>query len=333
MGEQEVAAWHATVASSLEAGHLASTPIVAFDPSTGRVVGSTKAGADLLGVAIGDPLGELVERQVLAAPDVRRLVAAIEAWRTGLDLQVGERAHSIVDEVRVCTDRGWRVLPVTAVVHRRMKVGGDVVVVAAEEVGPSAGDDADPDERSGTFWSMTDIDARVIAIDPRASVIWDDPDALIGTLTSLVTHPEDLAEVLPMAYELYNGQRDVAGYTVRVAASDGRWVPLAVELRRMTTADGSLVVVADNRVVEQARRVILPGDLTRRETEVVDALFDGLRVAQIAERQGVSTHTVRNQLRSIFKKLGVSGQADLTARCHRPSRPIPPLEADAATRG
>lgn len=81
---------------------------------------------------------------------------------------------------------------------------GDVVVAAAEEVAPSAGDDVDPDERSGTFWFMTDISVWVIAIDPRRSS-GTTPTRSIGTLTSLVTHPEDLAEVPPMAYELYNG--------------------------------------------------------------------------------------------------------------------------------
>jgi PAS domain S-box-containing protein len=51
--------------------------------------------------------------------------------------------------------------------------------------------------------------------------------------------------------------------------------------------------------------------LTRREREVVDCLLQGERVVSMAERLGVSSHTVRNHLKSIFRKLDVHSQADL----------------------
>lgn len=51
--------------------------------------------------------------------------------------------------------------------------------------------------------------------------------------------------------------------------------------------------------------------LTRREQDVVQCLLEGERVVSIAERLDLSPHTVRNHLKSIFRKLGVHSQAEL----------------------
>lgn len=51
--------------------------------------------------------------------------------------------------------------------------------------------------------------------------------------------------------------------------------------------------------------------LSRREWEVLEHLLRGRRVPTIAEQLFVSQNTVRNHLKSIFRKLGVSSQAEL----------------------
>jgi PAS domain S-box-containing protein len=51
--------------------------------------------------------------------------------------------------------------------------------------------------------------------------------------------------------------------------------------------------------------------LTRREREITERLRDGLRVATVAERLGLSQSTVRNHLSAAFAKLGVRSQAEL----------------------
>lgn len=53
------------------------------------------------------------------------------------------------------------------------------------------------------------------------------------------------------------------------------------------------------------------GELTARETEIVGCLLEGVRVTTIAQRLYLSPHTVRNHLRSIFRKVGVASQAEL----------------------
>ncbi len=54
--------------------------------------------------------------------------------------------------------------------------------------------------------------------------------------------------------------------------------------------------------------------LAPREREVALALADGLTRAHVAERMGLSVHTVATIARRIYRKLGVSSQAGLAAR-------------------
>lgn len=55
-------------------------------------------------------------------------------------------------------------------------------------------------------------------------------------------------------------------------------------------------------------------DLSARQREVVLLVAEGLSVARVADRLGVSQHTVRNHLKAVFKKLGVHSQVELVAR-------------------
>jgi len=51
--------------------------------------------------------------------------------------------------------------------------------------------------------------------------------------------------------------------------------------------------------------------LSPREVHVVEMLLNGFRVSVIARRLFISEHTVRNHLKAVFKKLGVSSQSEL----------------------
>lgn len=57
-------------------------------------------------------------------------------------------------------------------------------------------------------------------------------------------------------------------------------------------------------------------DLSPRETEVLTELMSSYRVPAIAERLHISQHTVRNHLKSIYRKAGVQGQAELVEWVH-----------------
>ena len=52
-------------------------------------------------------------------------------------------------------------------------------------------------------------------------------------------------------------------------------------------------------------------DVSRRERDVLELLTVGDRVAAIADQLFISEHTVRNHLKSMFRKTGTSSQAEL----------------------
>lgn len=54
--------------------------------------------------------------------------------------------------------------------------------------------------------------------------------------------------------------------------------------------------------------------LTPRETQILDAIADGLTNKAIARRLGISLHTVKFHVESVFRKLGASTRAEAVAR-------------------
>jgi DNA-binding NarL/FixJ family response regulator len=55
-------------------------------------------------------------------------------------------------------------------------------------------------------------------------------------------------------------------------------------------------------------------ELSRREREIVGALASGQRVASVAASLRISTHTVRNHLKAVYRKFGVHSQVELLGR-------------------
>lgn len=309
------------MAATLCAGHLASTALLAIDAWSGRIIAVTPAGEAVLGGHAIGRVQDLVDRGTIAAPDLARLRRAVDRLRLpAVPDGPDEVAHSWVDEVRVHRPEGTVTVRLSVAHHQRRQRDGELLLVTLTEAGREVGDrGAQLPGLDADLWSITDREARIVAIDPRFEVLWRSPERLVGTLTSMLAHPDDLSAVLPAAHALYNGQIATCSYTLRVAADDGHWVPLQVTLRRMH-AEGEPMFISQNRIVDTVRQLIPGGLLSARQTEVVQALFDGLRVPAIAQRDGVSVHTVRNQLNAVYRKLDVPGQAELLSRYHRPVR-------------
>jgi DNA-binding NarL/FixJ family response regulator len=79
--------------------------------------------------------------------------------------------------------------------------------------------------------------------------------------------------------------------------------PSGTSVRVQSSADPLWALSAEER-----------GRLSPRECEVIDELARGRRVREAACALGLSTNTVRNHLKSIFVKLGVSSQVQLLGR-------------------
>ncbi|HEY1720139.1 MAG TPA: LuxR C-terminal-related transcriptional regulator [Magnetospirillaceae bacterium] len=54
--------------------------------------------------------------------------------------------------------------------------------------------------------------------------------------------------------------------------------------------------------------------LTARETEILNTLGDGMSNKEVARALGISAHTVKFHLETIFRKLGVTSRAEAVAK-------------------
>jgi DNA-binding NarL/FixJ family response regulator len=76
--------------------------------------------------------------------------------------------------------------------------------------------------------------------------------------------------------------------------------------------DAGLVVLAEPPVAQE-----LVEPLTDRELELLDLLAEGLSNKLIAHRLGISEHTVKTHVASIFAKLGVSSRTEAVSQAIR----------------
>jgi DNA-binding CsgD family transcriptional regulator len=59
----------------------------------------------------------------------------------------------------------------------------------------------------------------------------------------------------------------------------------------------------------------LPKTLSVAERDVTRLATEGRSIVEIAKARGTSEHTVSNQLRAVYKKLGISSRAELVRAC------------------
>jgi DNA-binding CsgD family transcriptional regulator len=135
--------------------------------------------------------------------------------------------------------------------------------------------------------------------------------------------PERAFEVPTPIYALVERARAVvagletAPARLRMRDRSGRWLVLhASALAGPGTPDPSAVAV----VIEAAKSseiapiIIEAYSLTAREREVVGAIARGGSTAEIAAELYLSPHTVRDHVKTVFEKVGVSSRGELVAR-------------------
>lgn len=175
-------------------------------------------------------------------------------------------------------------------------------------------------------------DALVTAPAKRAArgpgVIVLDGDGVLRTMTreaelwleELRTDWSSIDFGLPVPLEVYS-----LALTTARAGDDA---PAAARRARLRTRDGVWLVVHASRlggddvavVIEPAQAsaiaTIILGAyaLTPREVEVTKRIARGMTSAQIAAELFLSPHTVRDHVKAIFEKVGVSSRGELTAK-------------------
>jgi DNA-binding CsgD family transcriptional regulator len=74
------------------------------------------------------------------------------------------------------------------------------------------------------------------------------------------------------------------------------------------------VVIEPAKSAEVAPIIIEAYGLTTRERDVVRTIARGLSTAEMAAELFLSTHTVRDYVKSVFDKVGVSSRGELVAK-------------------
>ena len=171
-----------------------------------------------------------------------------------------------------------------------------------------AGPRDDPAE-PGTI--IVDEELSVVATTPTA---WD----WIGRLG--LGKPSD-AEPLPgfiysvatcVALSRARGAEPPPCARARLQAADGCWT--VVRVAPLTGAAGGYVITVEAAQPQDLAPLLMRAwSLTTREQEVARLVIDGLSSEGIAQALFISAHTVRDHVKAIFGKVGVSRRHDLAA--------------------
>ena len=111
----------------------------------------------------------------------------------------------------------------------------------------------------------------------------------------------------------------VAGYVTRDATLDGLVDVVESVARGEMVCSPRIAALLLRRVAAAGATRASADDarLTRRETEIVGLIEDGLSNKQIAQRLSIEVATVKNHVHRILDKLGVDGRAAAAAQVRR----------------
>jgi DNA-binding CsgD family transcriptional regulator len=142
-----------------------------------------------------------------------------------------------------------------------------------------------------------------------------------GRLESLNDHAEawlvpiEILSVVALAHAVAAGvERGVA--RARLQSRAGRWLVVhAFPLRGPRDAEGRTAVVIEPAKASEVAPIIVEAfDLCSREQQITQLIARGLSTSQIAQQLFLSQHTVRDYVKRVFAKVGVSSRGELVAR-------------------
>ena len=100
------------------------------------------------------------------------------------------------------------------------------------------------------------------------------------------------------------------------AGGAGRW--LVCHASCLRDADGEIgntaLVIEPAKAAEIAPIIVQAYELSPREQEITELISQGFGTAEIAGRLHLSAHTVRDYVKAIFEKVGVSSRGELVAK-------------------
>ncbi|MEV6279758.1 helix-turn-helix transcriptional regulator [Nocardia sp. NPDC051832] len=103
---------------------------------------------------------------------------------------------------------------------------------------------------------------------------------------------------------------------IRIRAGTGHWLVCHASCLRAAegSGDSTALVIEPAKPSEVAALVTAAFELTGRELDVLDLIARGLPTRDIAAQLHLSPHTVRDHVKAVFDKVGVTSRGELVAR-------------------
>lgn len=127
--------------------------------------------------------------------------------------------------------------------------------------------------------------------------------------------PAEIRSVVGLAHAVSAGVEQGSA-RVRTQTRTGRWLVIhGFPLRGPGDMPGRTAVVIEPAKASEIAPIIVEAyDLGPREQQISQMIARGLSTAQIAEQLCLSQYTVRDYVKTVFEKVGVSSRGELVAR-------------------
>lgn len=168
--------------------------------------------------------------------------------------------------------------------------------------------------RDGAIISANDAASRWLA-----EIYGEDADAdwfeiLAGLESPDVEAAIPIIPLIARAHAVAAG-RDNREARLRLRDRSGRWLVLHASVLDSASREGNVAIVVEPAKSGDLAPIIIEAyGLTPRERDVVRAIARGSSTPEIAAELFLSSHTVRDYIKSVFEKVGVSSRAELVAK-------------------
>ncbi len=123
--------------------------------------------------------------------------------------------------------------------------------------------------------------------------------------------PASIASAASAALACARGEDPAAELTVRVRSVDGCWISIHGTVVVVRGTPEAAVIIETAHPDRISPLLMAIHGLTPREREVTRLVLQGRSTTQLADRLGISPHTVQQHLKSIFEKVGVRSRREL----------------------
>jgi DNA-binding CsgD family transcriptional regulator len=154
---------------------------------------------------------------------------------------------------------------------------------------------------------LVDRDGEVVSVTPEANEWLEELDPELRAFGRLPFYAHGLAMRVRAAHE-----DGVRAPRARLRTRRGVW--LLMHGAPLSGSDQLALIIEPAKSSDVAPLIVEAYGLTARELDVARAVARGLRTAEIAADVPLSPHTVRDHLKAIFEKVGVSSRGELVHR-------------------